>query len=181
MAKVCSICQRPDRASIEEQHVQGSSLRAIASQFAGTSPWSLQRHFAHVPAIIAKVSEHQVQQNRATAKLPQRVEKLIAEAEALTLSARRKRDFASALSAIRTRLACLETIGRLTGELRPGGPQIGEFIPGTAAAAASVTVNMTAPPVKDPRNFVRLLRSIYHLHEPDDLEEAKPKVIPPLM
>jgi hypothetical protein len=176
VAKACSVCVHGDRAAIEAAHVEGSSLRVIAAQFAGTSPWSLQRHFAHVPAIIAKVTEHQVQQNRATAKLPQRVEKLIVEAEALTLSARRKRDFASALSAIRTRLACLETIGRLTGELRPGGPQVGEFIPGTATAAASVTVNMPAPErEKTWADLDALLRDIYGLrpkHEPK---------IPPVM
>jgi hypothetical protein len=146
--------------------VQGSSLRVIASQFAGTSPWSLQRHFAHVPAIIAKVTSHQVQQNRTTAKLPARVEKLIAEAEALTMTARRKRNFAAALAGIRTRLACLETIGRLTGELRPNGPQVGEFIPGNAAAAAqaSVTVNMPAPERKKTwEDFGDLIRQVYGL------------------
>jgi hypothetical protein len=166
MAKVCSICQRPDRAAIEERHVQGSSLRVIASQFGGTSPWSLQRHFAHVPAIIAKVREHQVQQNRSTARLPARVEQLIVEAEAITMMARKNRNFSAALAAIRTRLACLETIGRLTGELRPSGSPLGEFIPGNAAAAAqaSVTINLPEPErEKTWSDLDDLLRNIYGL------------------
>jgi hypothetical protein len=180
MSAVCSICKREDRPAIEEQHVQGLSLRAIASQHPGTTAWSLRRHFAHVPAIIEKQQQLQVRQernDRATAKLPARVEKLIAEAEAITMSARQKRDFSAALAAIRTRLSCLETIGRLTGELRPGGP-LGEFVPGTAAAAASVTVNMPAPErEKTWASFEDLMRQIYNLgpkREPRVPGETKP-------
>lgn len=174
MAQTCSVCKHADRAAIEAAHVDGRSLRGIASQFAGTSPWSLARHFKHVPAIIAKMTEHQVQQNAATGKLPARVEKLIAEAESLTMTARRKRDFTSALAAIRTRLSCLELLGRLTGELRPGGP-VGEFIPGNAAAAAqaSVTVNVPAP-ARSGIGLANRLRQIYNLVPLDDDEPKLP-------
>jgi hypothetical protein len=68
MAQTCSVCKHADRAAIEAAHVEGRSLRVIASQFAGTSPWSLVRHFKHIPAIIAKVTEHEVQHNAATGK-----------------------------------------------------------------------------------------------------------------
>lgn len=88
------------------------------------------------------------------------MEKLIAEAEAITMTALRKKDFSAALAAIRMRLACLEMIGKLSGELRPGGA--GEFVPGNAAAAASVTVNLPTPaPAK--RSLYELIREIYHL------------------
>jgi hypothetical protein len=90
-------------------------LRAIAKLHPGTTPWSLTRHFKHLSTIIEKVSAHQLAQNKATAKLPARVEKLIAEAEAITRSARRRGDFSAALSAIRTQLQCLEMLGKLTG------------------------------------------------------------------
>jgi hypothetical protein len=168
MPPTCSICPREDRAAIEEQHVQGGSLRSISKQHPGTTPWSLRRHFAHIPALIAKVTQSQVQQNRSTARLPARIEKLITEAESVTMTARRQRNFSAALAGIRTRLACLETIGRLTGELRPNGPPVGEFIPGNAAAAAqaSVTVNMPAPArEKTWSDFKDLLRDIYGLKE----------------
>lgn len=166
MPSTCGICKHAERAAIEQAHVEGASLRVIASRFAGTSPWSLARHFKHIPAIIAKVAEHELRQSKITAKLPVRVEKLISEAEAITATARRKRDFSAALAAIRTRLSCLEMIGKLSGELKPGGP--GEFVPGNVAAGAvaQVNVNLPAPPTKNPEDLVRLLKHFYNLTPP---------------
>ncbi len=166
MSAVCSICKREDRPLIEQAHVDGASLRAIAKLHPGTTAWSLRRHFAHVPAIIEKQQTLQVRQeqnDRATAKLPGRVENLIAELERMTANALRRKDHASALRAITTRLQCLRTIGELSGELRANRGQ-GEFVPGTgtgAAAAATVTVNIPTAAAKDPHRFVELLKHIY--------------------
>jgi hypothetical protein len=168
MSAVCSICKREDRPTIEQAHVDGLSLRVIAKAHPGTTAWSLRRHFTHVPVIIEQqqlLHLRQERNDRATAKLPTRVEQLIAELERMTANALRRKDHASALRAITARLQCLRTIGELSGELR-SGPRIGEFVPGTigAAAAASVTVNLppNATP-KDPAHFVELLRHIYNL------------------
>jgi hypothetical protein len=77
-------------------------------------------------------------------------------------------------------LACLETIGLLTGELRPGGPQVGEFVPGNAAAAAraGLTVNMPVPAAKG-IGLAKRLRLIYNLQPLDD--EDEPQKTPPIM
>jgi hypothetical protein len=180
MPQACSICVHADRAAIEAAHVEGKSLRAIATQFTGVSAWSLRRHFAHLPAIIEKVTAHDLAQNRTSAKLPARVEELIAEAKAITTTARRKRDYAGALSAIRTRLQCLEMLGKLSGELRPGGP-LGEFVPGVAGAAAqasaSVTLNVPAPANKRTWGDLEdLIRQIYSLGP-----RREPSKDPPVM
>ena len=132
MSAVCSICRREDRPAIEQSHVDGLSLCAIAAQHPGTTAWSLGRHFQHVPAIIEeqqKLQERRVQNDRATAKLPTRLEQLIAELERMTTNALRRKDYASALRSITARLQCLKTIGELTGELRGQG----EYIPVGAA------------------------------------------------
>jgi hypothetical protein len=180
----CTVCRHPERAGLEQAHVEGLSLRAIAKLHPGTTPWSLARHFKNcIPAIVEKVAAHQLVQDRATGRLPARVEELIAEAKAIGKTARRKRDHSAALSALRTRLSCLETIGRLTGELRPGG-SVGEFIPGTAAAAAaSVTVNLPTPAQKTWDGLDGLLRQIYNLGAKRERTEPKipPLKIPPLM
>ncbi len=166
MSAVCSICKRKDRPAIEQAHVDGHSLRAIAKLHFGTTAWSLRRHFVHVPVIIEKQQLLQVRQernDRATAKLPARVESLLAELERLTANAQRRKDYASALRAITARLQCLRTIGELNGELRANRGQ-GEFVPGTgaaAAAAATVTVNIPTAAAKDPHRFVELLKHIY--------------------
>jgi hypothetical protein len=52
MRAVCSICRREDRTAIEQAHVVGVSLRAIAKLHSGTTAWSLRRHFQHVPLLI---------------------------------------------------------------------------------------------------------------------------------
>jgi hypothetical protein len=173
MPATCGICKHAERAAIEEAHVKGGSLRAIASQFAGTSPWSLARHFKHVPAIIAKVTEHQVAQNRATAKLPGRVEVLISELERMTANALRRNDYSSALRAIAGRLQCLRTIGELRGELR-NGPRIGELVPGTA-----VQVNVNAPAVpaegeaEKHARFMQTIANIYGVPWPREQPDYK--------
>jgi hypothetical protein len=84
------------------------SVRAIAKMHTGTTAWSLRRHFLHVPVIIEQQHKLQVRQgenDRATGRLPARVEKLIAEAEEITRTARRKHEFSAALAAIRTSLS----------------------------------------------------------------------------
>ncbi len=168
MSAVCSICRREDRTAIEQSHVAGMSLRAIAKLHAGTTAWSLRRHFAHVPVIIEnqqKLERQQERNDRATAKLPTRVEHLLAELERMTLNANRRRDYSAALRAITARLQCLRTIGELSGELRPR-PGAGEVVPGTVTAGASVTLNLPqATAVKDPARFVALLNHIYGLDE----------------
>jgi hypothetical protein len=162
MSAVCSICKREDRPAIEQSHIDGLSLRAIAKLHPGTTAWSLRRHFAHVPVIIEnqqKLERQQVQNDRATCKLPARVESLIAELEGVTANALRRRDYASALRSITARLQCLKTIG----ELRPGAGEFVAVTGVTAAAAASVTVNLPAAAPKDAAHFVQLLRQVYGL------------------
>jgi hypothetical protein len=117
-------------------------IRAIAQQFPGTSAWSLNRNFKDVPALIASVTAHQVSKNEATAKLPDRVQDLIAEAKAVIAAAKNTQAWGTARGGIREARACLELLGRLSGELKAIGVTAGEFIPGTGvAAAASASVS----------------------------------------
>lgn len=76
MSAVCSIYRREDRTAIEQAHVVGVSLRAIAKLQSGTTAWSLRRRFQHVPLLIEqqqKPQARQVENDRATAKLPGRL------------------------------------------------------------------------------------------------------------
>ncbi len=68
MPQRCKVCIHPDRAAIEAAHVEGRSLRVVASQFAGMSPWSLARHFKHIPGIIAKVAARELTAERGNRK-----------------------------------------------------------------------------------------------------------------
>ena len=163
MPQACSICIHPDREVIEAAHIEGASLRGIAAKFARTSPWSLRRHFAHVPALIASVTAHQVAKSEASAKLPSRLEGLILEAQQILAAAKTEKRWIAAIAALRENRHMLELLGRLTGELRGFGA--GEFVPGTSAASATASVSVTMPvaPEKNPEDLVRLLKEIYHL------------------
>ncbi len=160
MSAVCSICPREDRPAIEQSHVDGLSLRAIAAQHPGTTAWSLRRHFKHVARIIEdqqRLQERQVQNDRASAKLPTRVEQLIAELERMTANALRRKDYASALRSITARLQCLRTVGELSGELGPRTQ--GEYVP------ANIQVNVGEPsaPRMTNEQFLEHFRSLYGL------------------
>jgi hypothetical protein len=160
MAPVCSICRREDRASLEDEHVQGMSLRAIAARHKGTTAWSLRRHFQHVARIIEnqqKLQERQEVSDRATGKLPARVEQLIAELERITVNALRRKDHTTALRAIAQRRECLKTIGEISGELGPRTP--GEYIP----ANIQVNVGEPAAPRMTNEQFIEHFRSLYGL------------------
>jgi hypothetical protein len=180
----CSICKHAERAAIETAHVEGASLRDIAKVHPGITIWSLSRHFKHLPALIERATE-QTARNRVSGKLPARVEQLILEAEAVAKTAKRKRNYSAVLAAIRTRLQCLEMIGKLSGELRPGAQ--GELVPGNVAAGAqaNVTLNLNAADdavivaarKKSPEEFHDLLCSIYGLEPRQSPTEPKPRIM----
>jgi hypothetical protein len=136
MPPTCSICRHAERAAIEEQHIKGTSLREIAKLHSGTTPWSLARHFKHIPAIIAKTTAHEAAQNAATGKLPARVEDLIVEAQKILAGAKKEKQWSPALAALRENRALLELLGRLSGELRPGAA--GDFVPGAGAKLGGI-------------------------------------------
>jgi hypothetical protein len=162
MPRPCSICQHPQRVEIEASVLSGVSIRS-AAKAAGASPFALQRHLQHVASIVAKAVKDEGRQVDASRKLPARIEELIADVRAITKAAKKKHDWNAALAGIRANLSCLEMLGKISGELKPGG--LGEFVPGnaTAGAAASVTVNLPAAPAKRPEEFLQLIRQFYGL------------------
>lgn len=165
MSAVCSICRREDRPAIEQSHVEGLSLRAIAKLHPGTTAWSLRRHFQHVPMIIEqqqKLQERQVQSDRITGKLPARVEQLLAELERITVNALRRKDPTTALRAIAQRRECLKTIGELSGELRPGGA--GEVVPANVQVNIGEPSTQTEPALSEEERRDRFLAKFAHCY-----------------
>jgi len=165
MAHACSVCIHPDRSAIEGVHIAGASLRVIAKQFPPLSIWALRRHFQHIPGIIAQVVQHQEQENRKSATLPERVEQLICDVQEIIVAAKKKKNYNAALGGIRAALSCLEMLGRISGELNGG--QHGEIIPTVAGASATVNVNLAPESIpeqpQDAAALVQRLSEIYNL------------------
>jgi hypothetical protein len=182
MPRPCSICTNAQRVDLEASVLSGASIRATA-RASGISPFALRRHLQHVATIVTQRVNAEAQQAAAGGSLKRRVEEIIADARRIMKAAETKEQFGTALQGIRTQLACLELIAKLSGELRSGS--MGEVIPATgatAAASASVTMTLPVAPAKNPQDLIRLLKDIYHLHTPVEDRRAdgdQPK--PPVM
>jgi hypothetical protein len=176
MPRVCTICHHPERIAIEGSTMAGTSIRSTAKSF-GVSSFALQRHLQHVAAVVAKRAQSEEIQTEAAGSLRGRIEQIIVDSRRIMKAAEKKNQFSAALQGVRTQLSCLEVIGKLTGELQQGA---GEIVPGVAgsasAAAASVTVNLPAPPARNPADLVKLLKEIYNLGTTDHPQQ-KPEPI----
>lgn len=115
MARRCTVCQHPERATLDRALVSGPCYRSLAQQH-GLTPWALLRHRSeHVPLKLA-----QAQDARATAEatdLLAEVRALRGKAVGLLLAAEREGDLRTALAGVREARACLELLAELQGAL----------------------------------------------------------------
>jgi hypothetical protein len=111
----CTVCDRPERHSIDEALVSGAPYRGVAKQF-GLSESAVYRHKAeHLPAHLLKAREV-VEAARADDLLEQ-VRNLQAHALAILQRAEEAGDLRTALAAISQARGNLELLGKLAGEL----------------------------------------------------------------
>jgi hypothetical protein len=117
MPRVCTVCSHAKRTEIDRALVDGASNRALARQHA-ISHDAIRRHRAHVPARVAKAA--QVTELAEAVSLSDRMDLLTCEAFNLLDQAKAVGDLRSAAALIEAARKTLETLMRLTGELRPG-------------------------------------------------------------
>jgi hypothetical protein len=118
MTQSCGICSHPDRKKIDQEIIKGTPLRDIAGRY-GTSKSSLQRHqkAGHIPAAIAKAEEaKEVAQGD---KLLRYTKVLLGKAISYMNQAEDAGDLRTACGAVREARACIELLGKVTGELGP--------------------------------------------------------------
>ena len=115
MPRACTVCDHPNRDSIDEAIVSGESIRGIARRY-NLSKDSVYRHsLNHVPQTIRKA--HVVQESARAGELLGRVERLISEAEGLLeygKTGEKAQAWAAGIGELRR---CLELLARVTGEL----------------------------------------------------------------
>ncbi len=116
--KTCGICSHPRRPDIDAAMVDGASLRAIAGQF-GTTKSALDRHRKHIAPALAQAK--QASEVAEASSLLSRVEKLVSRCERICSKAEEQEHWTGAVAAIREMRGCLELLGKLSGELHPGG------------------------------------------------------------
>ena len=155
MPRNCSVCNNPDRESLERELINGTSYRDISRRFGATKD-SIARHRAHLPKSLVKGHEAE-QVARADNLLSDvragtdRSERLYALAEEILVRALEAKDLKTALAAItsgvnvmREGRAYLELRAEITGELggnKPTPPLFG--LPGLQQPGAVNIERMT--------------------------------------
>jgi transposase len=119
MRRLCSVCDHPQRAEIDQAHIAGASIRDLAKRF-GRNKDTIQKHVKHhIPAATqrAVAVAHARETDHGDSILAE-VNDLRDEAKRLQAKAEAKRDIRTAIAAIRELVRLVELKARLLGELR---------------------------------------------------------------
>jgi hypothetical protein len=115
MPRTCSVCNHIRRDEIDNALLAGEALRDIAGRVSIPKS-ALHRHKLHLSATLVKAKESE-QVARADGLLDQLIE-LTNEARRLKQKAEAKRDYRTALTAVRELVRIVEMIARINGELK---------------------------------------------------------------
>lgn len=115
VARVCTICEHPERDAIDAELTRVESSYSIAARF-DVSASAVQRHAKrHLSPALAVMQTAGQAESRAT--LLDRVEGLIARAEAMFAVASGEGKASQALDLLKELRLQLELLGKATGEL----------------------------------------------------------------
>jgi transposase-like protein len=115
MPRRCTVCDHPERHSIDEALVSGAPYRSVAKRF-GLSESAVFRHKSeHLPAHLLKAKE--VEEVAQADDLLEQVRNLQAHALHILERAEKAGDLRTALAAISQARGNLELLGKLAGEL----------------------------------------------------------------
>lgn len=119
MPRSCSACHHDSRAAIEAAILEGRSLRDVARQY-GLSKDGLSRHRGHIsPALVRVIERREERQAELGAETALfRLERLYAKAVRVLEAAETAGHTAQQLAAIREARGIVETLAKVTGELR---------------------------------------------------------------
>jgi hypothetical protein len=115
MPRRCTVCDHPERHSIDEALVSGTPYRSVAKR-SGLSESAVYRHKTeHLPAHLLKARE--VEEVAQADDLLEQVRHLQAHALDILECAEKAGDLRTALAAISQARGNLELLGKLAGEL----------------------------------------------------------------
>jgi hypothetical protein len=119
MSRRCTVCDHPERHSIDEVLVTGAPYRSVAKRFA-LSESAVYRHKTdHLPAHLLKARE--VEEVAQADDLLEQVRNLQSHALDILERAEKAGDLRTALAAISQARGNLELLAKLSGELQQEG------------------------------------------------------------
>jgi hypothetical protein len=119
-----------DREAIDRALVEGKSYRDVARQFGSTKDSMSRHHKGHLSAAMVRVAQRREERGAETAL--NRLEHLYQKADRVLDAAEEAGSTGIQLAAIRELRGIVETLARVTGELRP--------------ETSGVTVNLLSSP-----------------------------------
>ncbi len=125
MARVCTVCNHPERERIDKLLIEGESFRNIAERFSLSST-STYRHKAHINRTLLKANE--VREIAQADNLLEQVRDLQTRALNVLLKTEEAEDWRAATGAIREARGCLELLGKLAGELQQEGHTVNVIV-----------------------------------------------------
>jgi hypothetical protein len=115
MPRRCTVCDRPERHSIDEALVSGAPYRSVAKRFRLSESAVYRHKTEHLPAHLLKARE--VEEVAQADDLLEQVRHLQAHALDILECAEKTGDLRTALAAISQARGNLELLGKLAGEL----------------------------------------------------------------
>jgi hypothetical protein len=115
MPRRCTVCDHPERHSIDEALVAGAPYRSVAKQFELSESAVYRHKTEHLPAHLLKARE--VEEAARADDLLEQVRDLQGHALDILERAEKAGDLRTALAAISQARGNLELLGKLAGEL----------------------------------------------------------------
>ena len=115
MPRRCTVCDHPERHSIDEALVTGAPYRSVAKQFELSESAVYRHKTEHLPACLLKARE--IEEVAKADDLLDQVRDLQAHAIDILERAEKAGDLRTALAAISQARGNLELLGKLAGEL----------------------------------------------------------------
>ncbi len=143
MARSCTVCMNPDREVIDRALVEGRSYRDVARQFGGTKDSMSRHHKGHLSPALTRVAQRREERGAETAL--NRLEHLYEKADRVLDAAEEAGSTGIQLAAIRELRGIVETLARVTGELRP--------------ESTGVTVNILQSP--EIQRYIVVVRDVF--------------------
>jgi hypothetical protein len=115
MPRRCTVCDHPERHSIDEALVTGAPYRSVAKRFERSESAVYRHKTEHLPAHLLKAKE--VEEAARADDLLDQVRNLQAHALDILERAEKAGDLRTALAAISQARGNLELLGKLAGEI----------------------------------------------------------------
>ncbi len=114
----CTVCNHPQRAELERDHVAGVTHRELAKRY-DRAKSTIQRHLTdHVPSAAQKAQEAaDARELEAGDQILSELRNLTSEAQRLQKLAEKKRDYRTAIAAIREIVRVVELKAKILGEI----------------------------------------------------------------